>query len=704
MMKKILISSLAVALLVSFAWAQQGEFAEEAVVVVVEVPVQVLVDGKPVRNLTAQDFEVRDEGKRQEIVGFDAIDLSRVEASVPELPVGARRHFLLLFDLSFSDPTAIVRAREAAQRLLREGLHPADLVAVATFSLRGGARFVLGFTSDRRQAELAIESLGVPQLAEEIASGANDPLQLAIADVEEITSLDTSRGGGLSGVNSDQILLKSLQDQSLLADRANRQVQQGQITKVASSLEPLARLMGRVHGRKHVVYLSEGFETPTVFGTMEMERTDEITRDSMSGEFWKIDSEERFGSSAVQSSLRDLMEEFRRADCTVQAVDIGGLRTGVSADDRPRGSGQDALFYFANETGGELYRNTNDLAGAMRDMLQRTSVTYVLAIQPRNLELDGGFHRLKVRLKKSVRGARILHRPGYYEPRRGAGDDAAVQRLVTAGMVLGGADGGAIDAAVLAAPFAVGRDKAYVPVLVEIDGTSLLAGKSAGELPTELYAYALGSDGRIADFFAQFLELDVAKVGEALRASGFKFWGELDLPAGDYVVRAVVRNSESGVAGVRSFPLHVPAVDEGEAALLPPLFPEPGGKWLQGSKSDAQQRGIPYPFLLRQQPFMPAARPVVAAGGEAQLSLVGYNLGEGPFELEVRLLTPEGKPVPGGKIELVDQLQGSASGPDSLLAIYRPGTPPPGTYRLEVTVAVPDGVNQTSSIPVVISG
>src|SRR4029453_11275600 len=77
---------------------------ETAEVVLVEVPVRVVDrDGQPIRGLKATDFELFDDGKRQEIVGFDAIDLARKSRETPgavdSLNPAARRHFLILFDL-----------------------------------------------------------------------------------------------------------------------------------------------------------------------------------------------------------------------------------------------------------------------------------------------------------------------------------------------------------------------------------------------------------------------------------------------------------------------------------------------------------------------------------------------------------------------------------------------------------------------------
>ena len=55
--------------------AKKGDLQEEAKVVLVEVPVNVTDrNGRPVQNLTAADFEVFDDGKKQPITGFEILD------------------------------------------------------------------------------------------------------------------------------------------------------------------------------------------------------------------------------------------------------------------------------------------------------------------------------------------------------------------------------------------------------------------------------------------------------------------------------------------------------------------------------------------------------------------------------------------------------------------------------------------------------
>ena len=57
--------------------AQEERFSDRLAVTELEVSVQVLVKGDPVRGLTAEDFLVRVEGEERPVAGFEVVDLSR---------------------------------------------------------------------------------------------------------------------------------------------------------------------------------------------------------------------------------------------------------------------------------------------------------------------------------------------------------------------------------------------------------------------------------------------------------------------------------------------------------------------------------------------------------------------------------------------------------------------------------------------------
>ncbi|MBV8203094.1 MAG: hypothetical protein JOZ15_20965, partial [Acidobacteria bacterium] len=159
---------------------RQG-FSETTHVTAVEIPVQVVKDGEPVRGLTAADFEIYDGRRRQTITGFDVVDLAAPgsQALSAAIPPAGRRHFLLIFDLANSHPKGIARAREAVIGSLLTTLIPSDLVAVATYGGNSGMKMVLGFTSDRRQIVQAIDSLGFTDLSDHT----QQPHQLAALDL-----------------------------------------------------------------------------------------------------------------------------------------------------------------------------------------------------------------------------------------------------------------------------------------------------------------------------------------------------------------------------------------------------------------------------------------------------------------------------------------------------------------------------------------
>jgi len=226
------------------------------------------------------------------------------------------------------------------------------------------------------------------------------------------------------------------------------------------------------------------------------------------GETWKVDSEARFGSTRTQNDMEKMLEEFRRADCVIQAVNIGGLRVG--GDQRSRIAGEAGLLLMAKDTGGELFQNFNNLGEAMGQMLDRTSVTYVLTFQP-DVKADGSYRRIDVRLKNAPRGARLVHRPGYYAPKPYAERAGMEKQLSAAEAIVGGHEAGGLDMSVLVAPFRPLSGKAYVPVLIEVSGASLLAGVSGDLAAAEVYVYAFDADGHVRDFVVQSVGLDLKK-------------------------------------------------------------------------------------------------------------------------------------------------------------------------------------------------
>lgn len=668
----------------------------------IEIPVHVTRNGEPVRGLTADDFIVREDGQPTEIKGFTVLDLTTsagtpdVAPVPPQISIAARRHFLLLFDLSFSSAQSIDRARKTLREWVGGALHPWDLVGVATYSASKGARLVLNFTTDRDEVALAIDSLGAPHLIDRSL----DPLGLEISAPGTYGSLEDDPAPTTIGNQSNRLAAEQQSVDALsqifysVYDPIMRQGQRHQVTDFTDSISRLVQVMRQVTGRKTVVYLSEGFDSELMFASSDPQDIARLNEDISHGQFWTVDEERRFGSVVTQESMANLVEEFRRADCVIEAIDVAG---NVDATESKSFSsrGADTLFFLANETGGEFYRNYNKIDQALTRLLHKTTLTYLIGIQPRSLVRDGKYHPLKVKLRKKRRGIRIDHRPGYFAPADDSSTAVADQRMVSAQRIMDGRVGGSMEPAVLAVPIRGESEKTRVAVLVEIDRGSIPAPPPGQTLALEVYAYAFGPSGRVDDFITQRLTLDAPTVETTLRTGGVKFFGEMDLPVGSHSLRVMVREERTGAWGVSIAPVEIPPFDESRPTLLPPFFPDPRGKWLlarEPSLAGATDR--PFPFMHGDEPFLPAARPIVDADRESRILLLAYDLPQGALEVSAEILDRSGRVQPPPEVALLERDSSPPSGKDVLLVRFNPDGLAAGAYTLRVRLG-PQGKSET---------
>src|SRR5438045_1205697 len=159
-----------------------AQVRETMTVEVVEVPVYVTgADGKPLRNLPRDAFELRVNGKAQPVEYFDAVDLAAPPNASGVTPLAVardarppreRRLYLLIFDLCFATKDRIERAQRAAEAMIERPAAANDLFAVAAYSPSRGLQLASSFIRDRAALRHAIYSL---QPADE-----NDPLGVAM--------------------------------------------------------------------------------------------------------------------------------------------------------------------------------------------------------------------------------------------------------------------------------------------------------------------------------------------------------------------------------------------------------------------------------------------------------------------------------------------------------------------------------------------
>lgn len=655
----------------------------ESGITVVSLPVYVTDSkGHSVTGLLAEDFVVEDNGRAVRVVGFREIDAAEPVEEVSELPPEARRQFLLLFDLSFTGVSGLMRSRRAAHDFIRNGLGPSDLVSVATLSSTHGLTLLTGFTSDRVQLQRAVDTLGVLQ-----RDRAADPLGLAY----DLTEVGAALVDSLpeEGALSDQ--LRSIQ---IRYQRTQEIGYRQRVLTLIDSMAILAKALDSVQGRKQVVFLSNGFDDMVLTG--EQGRQAQTDSEAVArGRLWEVPSDSRFGDSLVRQQMTDMLRSFSSSDAVVHSVDLSGL----TARGDPRSgqaevlyrSGRESLSDMASLSGGRLFKDVNDVSVVFRELSEMSRRYYVLAFEPESEVRPGRFHKLKVKVK--TKGTSVSHRSGYFERAAYSTRSPLARRFEAAEMIAKDAGPREIPISVLALPYVRTGGKVAVPVVLEASGASLLGGGAQEKLALELYGYAIGENGEVEDFVALVSNLELAKVGDRLKQTGLQAHTTFTLPPGRHSLRFLLRDVVSGRSATHWMEVSIPETVPHEVVLLPPMFMDDPERWLILQAPSRATKGLSSPFQVARNAFAPRPRPILTNGREERVCLLAldgnrqYDAGAS-FEIVPSLLDTGGVVMPFNDFRLTQAVAGE-DGYRRFVLNFTPTGVSAGDYSLRVRVRDP---------------
>jgi VWFA-related protein len=393
--------------------------------------------GKLARDLKRADFELFDEGKKQEITHFAigtaaqparwlAVEKKKpVEKSSPDstpVEIRAGRYIAVAVDDFHLAPENLIIAKRTLHRFINEQMVAGDQVAIATTS--GNIGMFQQFTSERDALERAISRLNIQQRtvtsssdipritdyqAELIDIGDQNALDLAVQEILRLESMSgppqpAGRGGsGASGFGT------SPRDRAIQEAQSRARsivAQNAHYTRATlSNLESVIRNLGALTGRKILVLLSDGFH--------------------LGG-----------NSSSQIFDMRRIIDAATRAGVVIYSIDARGLVAtppGGSASDSfgaddinlPGARGRiessaiqaklDGLNALARDTGGTLFKNSNDLNLGLQRVLDANETYYVLAYEPSTSYRDGRFHKIEVRIADRP-DLIVRTRKGYFAP------------------------------------------------------------------------------------------------------------------------------------------------------------------------------------------------------------------------------------------------------------------------------------------------
>jgi len=596
--------------------APQDNDYERVVVGTSEILLDAVVKDKKghvVKDLKPGDFEVYEDGVRQDIKSFRLITrepgatsngetatASNSSTSSPLLTTGARSGpsplntnrvsaVALVFDrLSLE---ARKRAHDAALAYLGSETRPDDFIGV--FNIDLSLKVVQPYTNNGQLVRQAIER-ATAHTASSFSSSTEQITSLSQTQAGLQSQADTSAGAltnaaptgsgqGLAGQSGpgvgDMAAVGANAIEQTFADMTERSVegferlersQQGYAT--TEGLLDIVNAMGRLPGRKALILFSEGLALPP----------------------------------AVVSHFRSVISAANRANVSIYAVDAAGLRA-LSSDaeagramialgqKRARAAGSptdgtggpmmrdlernedllrlnpdSGLGQLANETGGILVSNTNNPGPRLRQVDEDLHAYYLLTYAPQNPNFDGRFRQISLKVNRS--DVEVQARKGYYAINASYDTPVLDYEAPALAILSGKPQPNAFNSRVAAFYFPEQGKLGLVPVMVEVPAGSVnfTTNNAKKSYAADFSVVVLIKDQEqrvVRKLSNQYLlggpldKLEAAKQGKAL------FYRETELEPGRYTIASVVYDANTGRSSTDTRSLVVPETEPSRLRL-----------------------------------------------------------------------------------------------------------------------------------------
>jgi VWFA-related protein len=510
-------------------------FTASANLVVVNVGVKDR-NGRPIENLKPADFEVLEDGKPQKISVFEYQRLEepaetppapaapaaapakgRISASAPgQVRYRDRRLLVLYFDFSAMGQPEQIRARDAALKFLDEQMTPADMVAVMAFTNR--LQVIEDFTADRERLKQIINSFRIGEASELAEEG------VAGEDVEE----GTDTGAAFTADETEFNIFNT--DRKL------------------GALEDAVRMLASLPEKKALVYFSAGVGRTGVENQSQLRSTvNAALRGNVA--FYPVDA-------------RGLMATAPAGDASRGGVRGSGIYSGQTQRSmRSRFTDQqETLYTLAADTGGKALLDENDLTVGIRQAQRDISSYYILGYYSTNPAQDGAWRRIRVRLLPQPQ-ARLDYRSGYFAPKEFRRFDAADrERQLEDALALGDPITD-LPLALEVNYFRASRNTYFIPVAVKIPGSAIKLAESGRKDETEIEFVAQVRDakGHLAASVRDAVKVRLrGAAAERLASRNLTYDTGFTLAAGDYVLKLVCRENETGKLGTFETRFSVP--------------------------------------------------------------------------------------------------------------------------------------------------
>jgi len=523
--------------------------------------------GSPVAGLKAEDFTVQERGKTQKIAFLIPPTETTAQSAPSELPPGIYSNrpeyrspggplTVILIDAANTPFKDQAYARQQMLQFVREQSKPGQRMAVMTLTNTLGV--LQDFTGDPQVLAKAIEDYKPRE--QEMPKGASPPV---------IGNSDSARGNVSVPVTLNQELraFQSIQ----LAYVEDRRVE-----TTLSAMRSLARILGGIPGRKSVIWLTAAFP----FTLIPENR--EVTGDELADSLPTISQlgvgTRSAGASASTSrqqhaqEIREAAAQLASAQVAIYPVDVRGLVSGMepTIDDLAATqlfnatqtaqmklsdvtSSQETMREMAQETGGKVYINQNEIKQGAVLATQYSAAAYTIGYYPEDKKMDGKYRPIKVKVNRDA--LEVRNRRGYY-----AIDPAQSKELTPEQTVAEALRDSVPDTLVTFRAQVKPGVGGKLGVVFLVDADTVSAEDASGgnkKLNVAFYAAAFGVDGKMLG--NQSMKVDQAFSAETyqqIQKQGILLQMDVPSPAGATDVRLAVRDNRTGSVGSLTIPLN----------------------------------------------------------------------------------------------------------------------------------------------------
>jgi len=520
--------------------------------------------GNPIGDLKKEDFEVLENGVRQEIGFFSVEKIRNGEAPVavakdnnapsvskpptPGISATPARTIVLFVDTLHLSTFSFMRAKQQLKKFVDEQITDQDLVAVVTTSSSLGV--LSQFMRDRKMLKYAIEkitrfpksdSLFTPYIAARVLS--DEP-------------------GALSAAT--QILIAEEgpppPPEGYVVARAQEILAQETYTRRATllTLRAVCERMAEMPGQRIIAFVSDGFTMLDQGGGADNQDLTAVTgRASRSGVVvYSFDAKGLEVPAEYQASVA----------ITATALASGDFSRYLSESKLDE---QSTLRTIAYDTGGEAYVNRNDLNKWLQAMLDGNRVYYAISYYPADNKDKKKFRKVSIRVKDHPDYV-VRAQKGYFaaEEKKSEVADTPRQKLFQA--MLSPLPVTNIPVVSSADFLEREGDDTQATVQVHLDGDGLQYKKQDDSflVDVEVVISIFDRSGKLSDTIAQSLKARLSdEQAQRARREGFRYSRRLALKPGFYQLRVGVRDTASDSMGTSMCWLEVPDLKKSKLAL-----------------------------------------------------------------------------------------------------------------------------------------